>query len=114
MRLGGCDEPVCIRLWPDDEVTIGLGIAEGVETALALARTMKPMWSTVDAGQMHRFPLLAGLESLVIFADRDKPGLLAAAEVHDRYTTAGKDARYIYPRLAREDFNDVVMRQVRA
>ena len=57
-RLSGCDEPVCIRLWPDDAVTIGLGIAEGVESALAAARAFRPVWSTIDAGGMSKFPLL--------------------------------------------------------
>src|SRR5207244_351837 len=62
MRLGGVEkgsgEAVCIRLWPDDAVAVGLGIAEGVESALAAAQAFRPMWSTIDAGQMTCFPLL--------------------------------------------------------
>ena len=62
MRLGGCDEPVCIRLFHDEDVLYGLGIAEGVETALAAARLHRPVWATIDAGQMEQFPLIEGIE----------------------------------------------------
>ncbi len=55
MRLGGSAEPVCTRLWPDSEIALGLGIAEGVETALAGAHWYKPVWSTIDAGQLAKF-----------------------------------------------------------
>ena len=73
-RLGGADEPVCVRLWPNESVEATLGIAEGIETALAAAHRLRPMWSTIDAGQMARFPLLTGIPSLTIFADYDAPG----------------------------------------
>ena len=56
-RAGG--EPVCIRLFPDEDVEYGLGIAEGVETALSAARFYSPMWATIDAGQMDGFPPMA-------------------------------------------------------
>lgn len=110
MRLGGGDDPVCIRLWPDDAVTMALGIAEGIETALAAAVMFKPMWSTIDAGQMAKFPLLGGVESLTVFADYDKAGLAAAKAIGLRYMQGGISANFLRPKRVGEDFNDVVLR----
>ena len=108
MRLGPSDEPVCIRLWPDAAITRGLGIAEGVETALAAAQAFKPMWSTIDAGQMAKFPFMAGIELLTVFADYDNAGLDAARAVGQRYMKAGRNANLLRPELAGDDFNDAV------
>ncbi len=110
MRLGGCDEPVCVRLWPDDAIETCLGIAEGVESALAAARAFKPMWATIDAGQMAKFPLLSGVTSLTIFEDFDAVGDKAARAVWTRYLGAGINANLWRPKRAGEDVNDVVRR----
>jgi hypothetical protein len=110
-RLGGSDQPVCIRLWPNTAVTLGLGIAEGVETALSAAQAFKPMWSTIDAGQMAKFPLVPGLESLTVFADYDQAGLDASKAVGQRYMHSGINANFLRPKNVGEDFNDVVMRR---
>ena len=105
---------MCIRLWPDAAVTLGLGIAEGVETALAAAQAFKPMWSTIDAGQMAKFPLLPGLKSLTVFTDYDNAGLDAARAVGRRYLHAGRNANLLRPKNVGEDFNDVMMRKAQA
>jgi putative DNA primase/helicase len=65
----------CIRLWPDDVVTYGLGLAEGVETALTLARVFRPVWSTIDAGNLAAFPYLYPIESITVCVDHDPAGL---------------------------------------
>jgi putative DNA primase/helicase len=67
-----------IRLWPDEAVTSSLSIAEGIETALCAAHGATPIWSCIDAGNMEKFPVLADLKSLIIFADHDEVGLHAA------------------------------------
>jgi hypothetical protein len=108
MRLGGSDAPVCVRLWPDDNVEATLGIAEGIESALAAARAFKPMWSCIDAGGMTRFPLPPGLESLTIFRDNDIAGEKAGRAVWSRYMAAGINANLWKPTRPGEDINDVV------
>ena len=108
MRLGGSKEPVCIRLWPDEHVTQGLALAEGVESALAAAHLFRPIWATIDAGQMKRFPVLPGVESLTIYADHDPAGIGAASACADRWRAAGKTVSGIAPAKPGADLNDVV------
>lgn len=62
----------CVRLIP--WVAGPLGIAEGIETALAAARLFRiPVWATLNAALMAKWepPADAGLRSVVIFADND-------------------------------------------
>lgn len=112
LRLGGADEPVCIRLFPDDVVTTGLAIAEGVETALAAARLRSPIWSTIDCNQLAAFPVLPGIDTLTIYADHDDAGIRAAGECADRWTAAGRTVIGIAPARPGADLNDVVREAV--
>jgi hypothetical protein len=107
-RLGGADEPVCVRLYPDDEVTYSLAIAEGIETALAAAHLHAPIWATLDAGGMARFPVIPGIETLEVFADHDQVGIEAAAKCVDRWKAARRRAVGIAPTRLGADMNDVV------
>lgn len=85
-----------IRLWPDEEVTHGLHIAEGIETSLAAAHLYRyaPVWACADAGGMAKLPVLPGIEELTILADNDLSGAgeRAAREVGQRWAEAGKTA----------------------
>ena len=74
----------CIRLWPDEAVTHGLALAEGIESALAGAHGFKPVWATIDCGNLQAFPVLPGVESLLIFGDHDEPGFWEQNGYHDR------------------------------
>lgn len=74
-----------IRLWPDEAVTAGLGIAEGIETALSLAHGFTPVWSLIDADHMKQFPVLNGIQDLIIAADNDAAGRKAADECARRW-----------------------------
>ena len=62
MMLGPSKFAVC-KLINDSEVTNGLGIAEGIETALSiLSISWAPVWAVLSAGGIERFPLLSGVE----------------------------------------------------
>jgi putative DNA primase/helicase len=102
-KLGGV-----IRLWPDDEVTLGLGIAEGIETALSLAWAHSPAWACIDAGNLKSFPILGGIESLVIAADHDPAGLAAAEACALRWHRAGRDCVVWVPKSLKADINELV------
>ena len=114
MRLGGCDEPVCIRLFADEEVTHSLAIAEGIETALSAARLHAPIWSTLDAGNLARFPVLPGIDNLVIFADHDEVGITSARTCAERWNAAGRHVTAVTANNRGADINDVVREAVDA
>jgi phage/plasmid primase-like uncharacterized protein len=96
---------VC-RLWPDEFVTHGLAVAEGIESALSLAHGYTPVWSSIDAGNLSAFPVLAGVEVLVIAQDRDPTGEKAAAACAGRWAAAGRAV--LVTQQAVGDLNDVV------
>ena len=107
MLLGGHSKRHgVIRLWPDEAVTAGLAIGEGIETSLTLAHIFTPVWSCIDAGNMGALPALEGIEALVIGADHDDAGIKAATACADRWAAAGVDVRVIAPDAARTDWND--------
>ena len=88
-----------IRLVPDEEVTMGLGLAEGIETALAtMQRTgWRPIWAATSAGAIARFPVLRGIAALTVFADSDEAGMKAARACIARWAGRGLEARLLRP-----------------
>jgi hypothetical protein len=76
-----------------------LGIAEGIETALAVMQRAgwRPVWAATCAGAVGRFPIVPGAESLAIFADADPPGMAAARQAARRWRNARRAARIIAP-----------------
>jgi putative DNA primase/helicase len=90
-----------IRLSPDDAVTLGLGIAEGLEDGLAvLAAGWRPVWSAGSAGGIARFPVLPGIDHLTILADADAAGMSAATAAAGRWRAAGRQALVVAPDTA--------------
>ena len=101
---GGC----AIKLTPDAEVSTGLTIAEGIETALAgMALNFCPAWALGDAGSIERFPVLSGIECLTILADNDPTGQNAAIECSARWTAEGREVFRVSSVRAGEDIADV-------
>ena len=95
-----------IRLWPDDFVTSGLGIAEGIETALSLAHGYQPVWSVIDANHMASMPVIRSVEVLMIAKDNDSAGRKAAIACAKRWSAAGK--KVLITTQAANDMNDVL------
>ncbi|MGO9428338.1 toprim domain-containing protein [Rhodoblastus sp.] len=86
------------RLTSDDEVTEGLHLAEGIETALTgMAIGLRPMWSTGSSGLLANFPVLSGIEALNVILDHDANGAgeKAAREVEARWLAAGREVRLL-------------------
>jgi hypothetical protein len=90
-----------IRLVPDDEVTMGLGLAEGIETSLAVMQRAgwSPVWAACSAGGIAKFPVLGGIEAITIFCDADDngAGLRAAHECGDRWRGEGREVTISKP-----------------
>jgi putative DNA primase/helicase len=80
-----------VRLWPDEEVTLGLCVAEGIETALTAALGFGLAWATIDKGNLAELPILPGIECLTVVADHDanSAGQRAAEECARRWGEAG-------------------------
>jgi hypothetical protein len=82
-----------VRLSLDDAVTASLGLTEGIEDGLAvLLSGWSPVWAATSAGAIAKFPVLAGIESLTIFADADAAGLRSAELCQGRWRRAGREA----------------------
>lgn len=80
-----------------DEV---LGVAEGIETALAVhAISRMPVWSCVTAGLMERVDIPDSVKHVVIWADRDRSerGLQAAESLAERLEKEGKTVEICLP-----------------
>jgi len=108
MLLGGHrKQGGVVRLWPDDAVTTGLGVAEGIETALSLAHGLTPVWACIDAGNLAGLAVLDGIEALTIAADHDDAGIAAANTCADRWARAGAEVRVVLPEIQKTDLNDV-------
>jgi phage/plasmid primase-like uncharacterized protein len=106
-----------IKLSDNAEVATGLTVGEGVETVLvsmALPTWCRPAWALIDCGNLVRFPVLAGIESLIILVDHDRPdrhgrraGQSAAAECARRWEAAGREVIAVMPRREGDDMADI-------
>jgi putative DNA primase/helicase len=88
-KMLGRQGVVCLS--PNAEVTMGLGITEGVEDGLAVLSGWAPVWAATSAGAIARFPTLSGIEALTVFADADGPGIRAAEACAARWRSAGRE-----------------------
>jgi len=111
------DSPKKLMSYPKDRKIIGgairlvdpgpvLAIAEGLETALAVMEgTGLPVWSAVNALLLENFVPQAGVNRVIVFADKDRPteqhpkghGQEAAKRLVQRLWKAGVKASAIVP-----------------
>lgn len=109
-KMLGSARNAAVKLSPDDDVCLGLHVAEGIETALAvMAMGFRPIWACLSAGGIARFPVLGGIDAITVFADRDASGTgdRAARECAERWHEADREARIIAPPVI-GDFADEV------
>lgn len=86
-----------IRLTP---VSRTLGIAEGIETALAAAQLFEvPAWSCISAAGIESFDPPAGVEHVIVFADNDRnfAGQAAAYRAAHRLALKGYEVEVCIP-----------------
>ena len=71
-----------VRLMPAADV---LGIAEGIETALsASVLDGVPVWAALNATLLAKFEPPPSVSRLIVYADRDEAGLIAALRLMER------------------------------
>jgi len=101
-----------VRLLPDNEVSTGLAIGEGIESSISgyLLFDAPPVWSALDAGNLGKFPLLGGVEALTVFADNDPNGTGQdnARKCMMRWRAGGREVTLHTPRAGDSDFNDML------
>jgi putative DNA primase/helicase len=97
-----------VRLAPAAKM---LGVAEGIETALAAAQLFHlPLWAALSDRGVETFEPPAGVERLVIFGDNDANG----AGQHAAYALAARVAQRVkveikIPEVAGTDWNDILL-----
>ncbi|WP_431283160.1 DUF7146 domain-containing protein [Humitalea sp. 24SJ18S-53] len=103
-----------IRLVPNCDLTDRLGLAEGIEDALAVMQRggWRPVWAATSAGAITCFPVLRGINALAVFADADKAGLKAARTCCRRWAGAGRKAELFIP--PNGDWDDALRRAGKA
>jgi DNA polymerase len=104
-----------IKLWPAGAQLV---VGEGLETTLAAATRipyraapLQPAWSAVSSGGLSQFPVIPGVERLIVLVDHDGngEGQAAAERCRERWTRAGRTVVRLTPKRAGADFNDLVM-----
>jgi hypothetical protein len=97
-----------IRLSPDDEVELGLGLTEGVENGLAvMAAGWRPVWACGCLGMLQRFPVLPGIVALTVFADAKPHEIEGARACAQRWVDAGREA-FVYVPPSGGDWNAIL------
>lgn len=100
-----------VRFGPDGPV---IALAEGVETALSVARASRlTVWATLSTSGLKGLilPPLPMAEVVIICADNDEAGLSAAEFKAGQLEAEGRVVSIIHPPKAGDDFNDVLRGQ---
>jgi hypothetical protein len=104
-----------VKLWPAGRQLV---IGEGLETVLAAATRLsyrnaplRPAWAALSDGAVKSFPLITGVERLVLLADNDSnnAGAIAAEASKRRWLEAGRRVALLMPDRPDTDFNDIVL-----
>lgn len=107
-RLTG-HEGCSVRLMEPNKV---MGIAEGVETALSasIMNNGIPVWASLNTSLLSKFEPPSMVDELIIFADRDLPGIEAATKLMEKLSASDKyNVRVRLPKLS--DWNDDLKRK---
>jgi hypothetical protein len=101
-----------VKLWPAGAQLV---VGEGLETVLAAATRipyhdapLQPAWALLNAGMLERFPIIPGVERLIILVDHDPAGKTAALNCSSRWQFAGRTVIRLTPDEPGTDFNDLV------
>jgi putative DNA primase/helicase len=87
-----------VKLDPDEDVTQGLCIGEGVETCLAGRQMgLRPVWALLGTSGLASFLVLPGVDGLYLFREHDAANERAAMACGDRWHMAGRDVFHVYP-----------------
>jgi putative DNA primase/helicase len=89
-----------IKLDPDDAVSMGLALGEGIETCQAARQLgIRPCWATGSVSTFRTFPVLGGIECLTLLGESDKKGAnrKAVERVGGEWYAAGREVVVVAP-----------------
>jgi putative DNA primase/helicase len=106
--IDGASAGGAVRLYPARET---LCIAEGIETALAVRlQSGYPAWAAISATGMAHVVLPAIVQTVLICADHDQPGIEAAHALANRLLREGRQVKILLPPTPGTDWADEVHR----
>jgi putative DNA primase/helicase len=92
-----------------------LGLAEGVESALSAMQLFgTACWATLGNERFGLVTIPESVRELHLFVDNDAGGLLAEERAREAYACEGRRIVTRRPERTDDDWNDVLMRRVRA
>jgi phage/plasmid primase-like uncharacterized protein len=104
MTIGRC-KGAAVRLAPAGPI---LALAEGIETALSYMQVRGlPTWAALSAGGFRSLILPEEVREIIIAADSDPVGLIAARAAARLWLAEGRQVSIARPPLG-VDFNDLV------
>jgi hypothetical protein len=87
-----------------------LGLAEGVETALAASILLGlPVWATLGNERLPRVSLPQRIDRLLLLPDADRAGHLAARRARAAFAREGRTIETRWPWGGLNDWNDVLL-----
>lgn len=106
-KMLGRAKGAAIKLSPDEDVTHGLHIGEGIESTLSFMMVgYAPAWALGSAGSIAAFPVLPEIEALTIFTENDNASDRAAAGCTDCWLAADREVTIATPQHG--DGNDIL------
>jgi hypothetical protein len=105
MMLGPCRGGAVCLAEPDDVLMIG----EGIETCLAaMQQTGQPAWAALSTSGLRTLDLPGRVRDVIILADGDDAGEMAARDCASRLQRQGSRVRIARPPKGM-DFNDLML-----
>jgi putative DNA primase/helicase len=87
-----------------------MGLAEGVETALAaMMLSGMPVWASLGSARLHRVELPPLVQEVHVFGDNDEAGKKAADRTAETHLGLGRTVHIHFPRQGSRDFNDALL-----
>jgi putative DNA primase/helicase len=111
-RMLGVARGAAVQLDADRSVTSCLYVGEGVETCMSARQIgLRPTWALGSAGAIENFPVLDGIETLKLLAERDVASERAVEACGARWHKAGREVLIYRPRHGK-DFNDALQQEM--
>jgi len=94
----------------DADVTTGLFIAEGIETAMTGRQLgLRPSWALGSCIAIAHFPVVPGIGTLSMLRERDDANDRASNTCGSRWLDAGREVYDVWPDIGSKDLNDELM-----